>query len=74
MYFDSPHPLFPTAGPHKLYTFTNHMTVKFRRNLWQYQKGKLYMYVIIITAMDIIISIKWGARVEKDLHVKVEKI
>ena len=24
------------------------MTVKFRRNLWQYEKGKLYMYVIII--------------------------
>ena len=28
----------------------------------------------LFTAMDIIISIKWGARVEKDLHVEVEKI
>ena len=53
MYFDSPHPLSPTAGPHKLHTSPIIiMTVKFRRNLWQYQKGNTCM-LSLFTAMDI---------------------
>ena len=32
------------------------------------------MLPLFTAIMDIIISIKWGARVEKDLHAKVEKI
>ena len=52
------------------------MTVKFRRNLWQYQKGKLYMYVIIIYCNGYLYKYPSNGEQEwkKDLHVKVEKI